>query len=60
MMSLVPLTDLIMTILQTDMLVSIVAECEKKTGLFVESSLESLVTVTRDEQQPMREESGCT
>ena len=48
MMSLVPLTDLIMTILQTDMLVSIVAECEKKTGLFVEGSLESLLTVTRE------------
>jgi hypothetical protein len=60
MMSLVPLTDLIMTILQTDMLVSIVAGCEKKTGLFMEGSLKSLLTVICNEQQPMREESRCT
>ena len=35
-MSLVPLTDLIMMILQTYMLFSIVTGCEKKTDLFVE------------------------
>jgi hypothetical protein len=33
-MSLVPLTDLIMTVLQTHMSVSILAGCEKKTEMF--------------------------
>jgi hypothetical protein len=42
------------------MLVSIVAGCEKKTGLFMEGSLKSLLTVICNEQQPMREESRCT